>query len=180
MDLRGWDERYRTTEIGLTPTPLLVATAGRLPPGRALDLACGTGRNALWLAAHGWQVTAVDGSKTAIELLRAKAPASLDTCIADLERGDYRIEPAAWDLIAMCYYLQRDLFEPAKRGLKPGGILLAIVHLTEAGEEPTRTRARPGELAAFFRDCEILHEYEGAPKDEAHRRAVAEIVARKS
>jgi tellurite methyltransferase len=180
MDLHGWDERYRTANLETAePTPLLIETASRLPPGKALDLACGTGRNALWLAEHDWQVTAVDGSPAAIEILRRKAPASLEARVADLERGEFQIEPAAWDLIAMCYYLQRDLFEPAKKGLVPGGIVLAIVHITEPGEEPTRTRARPGKLATYFHDCEILHYFEGKPNDEAHRRAVAEIVARK-
>jgi tellurite methyltransferase len=180
MDLQNWDERYRTEDQETAaPTSLLVETASRLPPGKALDLACGTGRNALWLAHQGWQVTAVDGSQAAIEILRRKASASIKTQVADLERGEYRIEPATWDLIAMCYYLQRDLFEPAKQGLVPGGIVLAIVHITEPGEEPTRTRARPGELATFFHDCQILHYYEGKPKDEAHRRAAAAILARR-
>jgi hypothetical protein len=97
----------------------------------------------------------------------------------DLEGGEYTIEPSAWDLIAICYYLQRDLFEPAKRGIVPGGVLLAIVHITEPGEEPTHTRARPGELRKYFDSWEILHYYEGKPNDTAHRRSVAEIVARR-
>ena len=54
----------------MDPHPLLVEAASKLTPGRALDLACGTGRNALWLAQHGWDVTAVDASPTAIETLR--------------------------------------------------------------------------------------------------------------
>jgi SAM-dependent methyltransferase len=156
-----------------------VQTASGLPSGKALDLACGTGRNTLWLAAQGWEVTAVDGSPAAIEIVRRQSPASVHTCVADLERGEYPIEPATWDLIAMCYYLQRDLFQPAKEGLVPGGTLIVIVHIAAAGEEPTRHRLLPGELAHAFQDCEILHYYEGRPQDESHRRAVAEIVARK-
>lgn len=183
MDIRGWDERYRSDEdFEAAPTPLLVETAKRLPPGKALDLACGTGRNALWLAQNGWSVAAVDGSRAAIEILRKRASdrgLSLDTQVADLERGQFRIEPATWNLIAMCYYLQRDLFEPAKMGLAPGGVLVAIVHITEPGEEPTFKRLRAGELADYFPGWEILHHYEGKPKDPAHRRSVAEIVARR-
>src|SRR6185437_450500 len=106
----------------------------------ALDLACGTGRNALWLAGRGWEVTAVDGSAVAIDILRRRAPSNVRTQVADLERGAYRIEPAAWDLILICHYLQRDLFEPATQGLKPGGIVLVIVNLVELGQEPTATR----------------------------------------
>ena len=170
MDLEGWDERYRTTAVDPEPTPLLVETASSLPPGKALDLACGAGRNSLWLAAHGWSVTAVDGSQAAIEILRRSAAPSIDARVANLELGEYTIEPEAWDLIVICRYLQRDLFEPARRGVKPGGILLAIVNLAGAGARPTPTRAAPGELVSFFQDWEILHYRE---------EAVAEIVARK-
>src|SRR6476469_2243459 len=67
MDLNAWDERDRTTETEATPAPLLIRTASGLTAGSALDLACGTGRNALWLAGRGWEVTAVDGSAVAID-----------------------------------------------------------------------------------------------------------------
>jgi hypothetical protein len=103
----------------------------------------------------------------------------VDAQIADLEKGEYRIEPSAWDLIIICYYLQRDLFEPAKRGLVPGGLLLAIAHIAEPGEEPTYKRLKRGELESYFHGWDILHRYEGEPKDPPHRRLVAEIVARK-
>jgi tellurite methyltransferase len=180
MDLQGWNERYRTSETDDAPTPLLVETAGRLRPGKALDLACGTGRNALWLAHNGWSVTAVDGAPAAIEIVRRRAAAqklAIDARVADLERREYTIEPG-WDLIAICYYLQRDLFEPAKKAVAPNGMLLAIVHITEPGEEPTSTRLRPGELKAYFQDWDILHYFEGKPADAAHRRSVAEVAAR--
>jgi 2-polyprenyl-3-methyl-5-hydroxy-6-metoxy-1,4-benzoquinol methylase len=183
MDIRAWDERYRSEdESASEPTPLLRETAAELHPGRALDLACGSGRNALWLAEQGWSVTAVDGATAAIEILRARPSrraVNVDAQVADLEKHEYTIERSAWDLIAICYYLQRDLFEPAKAGVVSGGVLLAIVHITEPGEEPTYKRLRPGELKGYFEDWDILHYYEGKPKDPEHRRAVAEIVARR-
>jgi tellurite methyltransferase len=182
MDLRGWDERYRSEDLEVTPTRLLIDTAQRLQPGKALDLACGTGRNALWLAEHGWSVTAVDGSPVAIEILRQRASQRalpIDARVAGLESGEYRIEPSTWDLIAICYYLQRDLFEPAKMGVAPRGLLLAIVHITEPGEEATYKLLKPGELEGYFQDWEILHCYEGEPKETGHRHPVAEIVARR-
>lgn len=187
MDLHGWDERYRSgqhaaEDLEAAPTRLLVETAKSLLPGKALDLACGTGRNALWLADHGWKVTAVDGAPAAIEILKHRAAGrgiTLDNRVADLDHGEYSIEPSAWDLIVLSYYLQRNLFEPAKRGVVPGGIVLAIVHITEPGEEPTYKRLRPGELPDFFDGWEILHSYEGKPTDPAHQRAVAEIAARR-
>jgi tellurite methyltransferase len=168
--------------VEAAPARLLVETARKLAPGKALDLACGTGRNALWLAEQGWSVTAVDGSAAAIEILRKRAAEKaldVDTRVADLTRGEYSIENSAWDLIAMCYYLQRDLFRPAQLGVAPGGILIAIVHIVEAGEEPTHKRALPGELESYFDGWKILHRYEGKRADTAHCRAVAEIVAQR-
>jgi SAM-dependent methyltransferase len=155
---------------------LLVETGTSLSPGRALDLACGTGRNALWLAEHGWSVTAVDGSPTAIELLRQRAAGlPIATQIADLEDASFAIEPAHYDLIAICYYLERKLFEPAKRALVPGGILIAIALLAEPGKDNS-FRVEPGELLRIFDGWEILHHREGGDQWEHH---VAEIVARK-
>jgi tellurite methyltransferase len=178
MDLRGWDDRYKTHPGDQRATPLLASTACNLPPGRALDLACGAGRNALWLASRGWHVTAVDGSSAATAVLTARNPI-IDARVADLEKHHYVIEPDSWDLIAMCYYLQRDLFEPAKRGVTPGGIVLAIVHIPEPGEGLTPFRLAPGELARYFDGFEILHHYQGPSHDPAHQRWVAEIVARR-
>jgi SAM-dependent methyltransferase len=186
MDIRGWDERYRQKgrareDFEAGPTQLVLDTAKQLKPGSALDLASGTGRNALWLAKAGWRVTAVDGSSAAIDVLRKEAERRnllVDAKVADLH-GDFRIQEANWDLIVIAYYLQRDLFEPAKRGVAPGGVLIAIVHTTEAGEEPTVSRLKPGELKDYFAGWEITHEYEGRPNDRAHKRRVAEIVARR-
>ena len=179
MDIRAWDERYRSEGAKHSPpTPLLKDTAQRLPPGRALDLACGAGRNAVWLAEHGWQVTAVDGSPSAIKFLKQQCPA-LDARVADLEKHEFPIEEGCWDLIAVCYYLQRDLFEPVKQGVKAGGIALVIVHMIEPAHEQSRYSVQPGELANYFGGWDIMHYYEGKPRDPEHKRAVAEIVARK-
>jgi len=188
MEISAWDERYRSgahaaSDFNIEPSPLLVATVSKVPPGNALDLAAGAGRNALWLAERGWNVTAVEGSCAAIEALRNRADGrhlAIDTRVADLERHEYAIAPSAWDLIAMCYYLQRDLFEPAKAGVVPGGLLISIVHITEPGEEPTGHRLRPGELRIYFDGWEILHCAEGKPNDPVHKRACAEIVARRA
>ncbi len=187
VEIRDWNERYRLRErpaedLDAAPIPLLVKTAVGLAPGKALDLACGAGRNALWLAEHGWEVTAVDGAAAAIEILQNRAAErglEINAVLADLEKGEFEIEPARWDLVAMCYYLQRNLFEPAKRGVAPGGILISIVHINGPGEEDGPHRLRPGELEKYFAGWEILHRYEGKANDAAHRRAVAEIVARR-
>jgi tellurite methyltransferase len=187
MDIRDWDERYRLgtrpeEDREAPPTPLVIGTASRLKPGRALDLACGAGRNTLWLAENGWSVTAVDGSAAAIEILQLRAAdraLQVDARVADLEKGKYEIQSSIWDLITICYYLQRDLFEPAKRGLAPGGLLIAIAHISEPGEAPSYKRLTSGELESHFNGWDIVHSYEGTPNDSAHRRSVAEIVVRR-
>ncbi len=115
MDIRGWDERYRSKhrsaeDFETAPAQLVVETARRLKAGTALDLACGSGRNALWLAKQGWRVTAVDGAAFAVEIVQARAGeqgVNVDAKVADLQRGGFPIEESSWDLIVIAYYLQR-------------------------------------------------------------------------
>jgi tellurite methyltransferase len=182
MDLAGWDEQYRKqadtgTERESAPNPLLVDAARDLPPGRALDLACGTGRNTLWLAEHGWNVIAVDGSPAALELLRHRAASlRIETQIADLEDSAFSIESARYDLIAMCYYFQRNLIGPCKRGIVPGGVMIATALLIEPGKELSSFRLQPGELRGYFTDWEILCYREGS---DVWQHKVAELIARR-
>jgi len=183
LNLREWDERYRANEqVFDTPSPLVLSIAEPLEPGAALDLACGAGRNAIYLAQRGWRVSATDGSPTAIEILNERAAlagVAIETSVADLAHG-FVIPPGAYDLICAAYYLQRDLFPAMKAGVRPGGIVISIVHLADPEESRgTAKRAYPGELREFFDGWEILHYYEGEPNESCHKRAVAEIAARR-
>lgn len=184
MEIEGWEKMYRAGERGQedAPTALVVETAANLSPGTAVDLACGGGRNALYLAEKGWTVTAIDGSESAIELVSARASArnlAMQTAIADLTSAGFAFPPHAFDLVVIAYYLQRDLFGRAKLAVKAGGVVLAIVHTPEPGEQSSAKRATLHELRTFFADWEILHTYEGRSRDPAHHRPVAEIVARR-
>jgi SAM-dependent methyltransferase len=126
---RDWNAHYADPEYNAAPPDaLLIHLAEGLAPGRALDLACGTGRHAIYLARLGWQVTAVDAAPAAIDRLRRAAP-EIDAQVADLERGEYRIEPASFDLICDFYYLQRDLFAAIREGVRPGGVFAGAIHL---------------------------------------------------
>ena len=145
-----WDERHRNAAPS-EPDPLLVEFASALAPGGALDLACGTGRNTVWLAKRGWEVTAVDSSRVAIETVAAASPAT-HTVLADLERNEFKLEPEAWDLIVVTLYLQRDLFARLHGALRPGGIAI-VTCLTGDG----RFRVAPGELVSFFPNWRVLH-----------------------
>jgi tellurite methyltransferase len=182
-----WDERYsRGEHIIKEPLPLLVRFAEGLSPGCALDLACGTGRHAIFLAERGWRVTAVDASPVGIELAKAEADArgvEVDWRVINLERGPFEIEAEAYDLIGVFYYLQRNLFQQIRAGVRAGGIVVAAIHMVDESPDARPMNQefllRPGELRAEFRGWEILHDYEGTPTEEGHRRRSAEIVARK-
>jgi SAM-dependent methyltransferase len=186
--MADWDARYsRGEHIISEPLPLLVRVAEGLPAqGRALDLACGPGRHALFLAERGWQVVAVDASRVAIELLEKNARERglrVDARVANLERGEFEIEREAYDLVGVFYYLQRDLFPQIRAGVREGALALAAIHMIDDSPEihPMNDDylLRPGELRAEFRGWEILHDYEGQSTEGGHRRRTAEIVARK-
>jgi tellurite methyltransferase len=184
LSLEEWNQRYRGGEqVFEEPSALVEEFAGSLPAGMALDLACGPGRNALYLAERGWRVTAVDGSPIAIDLLRERArrkKLEIDARVADLERAEFEIPPSAFDLICDCYYLQRSLIPAIQRGLRPGGTAIVIVHLADPDQpQGTPTRATPGELRTYFDGWTILHYYEGRPHESCHQRVVAELVAQK-
>ncbi|HEU5301116.1 MAG TPA: class I SAM-dependent methyltransferase [Acidimicrobiia bacterium] len=136
MDRQAWDERYGGTDLvwSATPNQFLAAEAADLAAGRALDVACGEGRNALWLAGRGWQVTAVDFSEAGIATGRrraAEAGVDVDWVVADVV--EWEPEPAAFDL-AVIAYLQlpaaslRRVISHAVGALGPGGTLVAVGH----------------------------------------------------
>src|SRR5436309_8603643 len=112
--MTDWDKRYQEGEhVSGEPHPLVTNFAAELVPGRALDVASGAGRHAIWLAERGWQVTAVDYSRTAMQILRNRArerDIRINSFIADLERHEFHIERESYELILVCNYLQRDLF----------------------------------------------------------------------
>jgi tellurite methyltransferase len=180
-----WDARYREgRHDSAEPHPLIVTTASKMRPGRALDVACGTGRHALWLAAHGWDVTAVDSSSVALDILNSRAGANpVKTVLADLERHEFALEPQSFDLIVVCNYLQRDLFPALRDGTTPGGVIIAVIAMADddPGVRPMNPAflLGPGELRTEFQGWELLHDFEGKPGGDSSRRNVAEIVTRR-
>jgi tellurite methyltransferase len=184
--MESWDERYAAGKYATErPHRLLIELAANLKPGKALDLACGAGRHAVFLAAEGWRVTAVDNSHVGLKVARQRAKekgVSVDFRAADLEAGEFVIEPGAYDLICDFYYLQPDLFAMLKAGVKTGGIVVATIHIYGAGEAAGRFLLREGELRDYFRDFEILHYHETSLTDRdagEHHRRTAEIIAKK-
>lgn len=136
VDAFEWDSRYSGTETMWSEEPnvFLVEKVADLEPGRALDLGCGEGRNALWLAERGWDVTAVDFSSVAIARGRRWAErrgVTVDFRAADVI--DFEPEPGGYDLVIV-FYLQlphgevRKVLENASKALAPGGSILVVAH----------------------------------------------------
>ena len=187
-----WNARYADREPGALPEPsppLPDAVAG-VPPGRALDLGCGAGRHAVWLASRGWRVAAVDGSDAAVALLLANAERAgcrerIAPHVADLEADppEFTIEPAAYDLIVDCYFLHRPLFAAVRGGVRPGGLFVAALHLPAPdGQRGHGYVLRPGELERMVREWrwDVLHAAERTGRVAAgDEPGVAEIVARR-
>ena len=176
-----WDQRYRRGEHANDPPLDFIARL--LPEGdgrRALDIACGAGRHAALMAARGWQVTAVDWSEAALEMVRMRDP-RIHAIAADLEAGTFEIERNCWDLICVSFYLQRDLFASIRDGLKPGGLVAAAFPMVDeragVGAMNPLYLLDIGELRALFDGFEILHDVETDPP--APKRRTAEILARK-
>ena len=136
MQREYWDRKYKEAELlwSAEPNRFLVSEVADLAPGRALDLACGEGRNALWLAAHDWRVTAVDFSEVAIaRACERAAREQLDVDFACADLLEYEPEPGAFDLV-LIFYLQipaierRRVLARAVSALLPGGTFLLVGH----------------------------------------------------
>ncbi len=185
--MADWDERYRKGEHAPTiPHQLLTQAVDLLFPGRALDLACGAGRHAVYLASRGWDVTAVDRSRVGLEIARQRAnemAVAIQTIEADLEQPEFGIEAAGYDLICIFYYLQRDLFPKVKAGLRSAGTFVGAIHIVD--DEPDAHPMNPafllnpGELKQFFAGWEIDYYREGRWEGADHKHRDAEIIARK-
>ncbi len=162
----AWDQRYAATEQVWSghPNGTLVAEVTGLPPGRALDVGCGEGADAIWLAGQGWDVTALDVSRVALD--RAVQHAELAGVHVDFVPGgllDAPLGPGAFDLVSAQYpALLRTPDHDAERtliaGVAPGGVLL-VVHHAHVGAEHAQAHGfdpadyvMPEDVAALLGD----------------------------
>ena len=184
-DRERWNARYAAGEYAARtyPSPLLAAWLDRLPRGRALDVACGLGRNAIHLAANGYAVDAMDISEVALAGARQRAGSAgvaVNWIETDLERPD--IARDAYDVIVVARFLDRPLIPRLVDALRPGGHIVYEHHyITPAqvgGPRSRRFRARPNELLERFRALRVLSFEEGIVDDPGgSRMALARLVA---
>ena len=136
MSSDAWNRRYAGTELLWTAQAnrFLVAEATDLQPGRALDVACGEGRNAVWLAELGWDVTGVDFSGVALDKARELARSrGVEASWVQADLLDYRPEPRAFDLVLVLYLQvpaaeRREILRAAAMGVAANGTLLLVGH----------------------------------------------------
>lgn len=194
-----WNARCRSQgyPTGTEPAELLEQVLAILPRGRALDLAAGAGRNAVFLATKGWRVLGVDSSRVALEqaenLARERGlavhwlaslgrgilpkPAGLWLLEADLER--LRLPEAQFELLICFNYLQRSLLPAIERALRPGGMLVYETYTRDQlgfshGPHNPEYLLRPAELRQAFRGLDILFY-----REFCTGKGMASLVARK-
>ena len=196
----AWDERFRSGDhADAEPDPFLEQLeeyADLFPPARgaggpkagrpkarrpkALDLACGAGRNAVYLAERGWDVTACDisleGLRKARDLARERG-VRLNVFCQDLET--VQLPVAYFNLILCFFYLQRELFPQIKAALRPQGFLVYKTYTTDQLRFPGRPRhplhmLQPQELLEAFRDFRVL-----CYQEFVKERGVAQLIAQK-
>lgn len=136
MDANAWDDRYRDTELvwSAGPNMFVEQHCSDLEPGRAIDLAAGEGRNAVWLAEQGWQATAVDFSEEGVGKARQIAErrgVTIGTEVADLTQ--YEPTPGGYDLVVIAYLQLVDaeltpILRRAAAAVALGGRLVLVSH----------------------------------------------------
>lgn len=174
MRREHWDRKYAESELlwSAEPNRAFAAEAADLAPGAALDLACGEGRNAVWLAGRGWRVTGVDFSEVAIGKARelaARRGVDVDLVCADLL--EYEPDPGAYDLVVVLYLHvpaaeRRLVLERAASALAPGGTLLLIGHHLANIEEGI---GGPSDPEVLYTPEDVVAELSGLEIEKAER-----------
>jgi 2-polyprenyl-3-methyl-5-hydroxy-6-metoxy-1,4-benzoquinol methylase len=187
-DQKRWNRRFGGKEfaLGKEPNPFLKKHIHLLPRGKALDIAAGEGRNAIYLAQNGFDVDAVDisekGLKKAQKLAREKG-VKINTCLVNLDH--YQIEKERYDLIANLFFLKRCLIPRIKKGLKKGGKVIFETYILEhrtlgaGGPKQAKYFLKPNEPLRLFKNFRILFYREGIFREGGKRKAVASLIAEK-
>lgn len=167
--MNRWDERYSAEDYayGTEPNDFLAAHAHMLPMGRVLSLAEGEGRNAVFLAGQGYEVTAVDQSAVGLGKARRLAEregVAIETIVADL--AEFKIEPQSWDgIVSISAHVPRSIRKGLHRrvaeGLKPGGVLLLEAYTPRQLETAGKGGPGPDQSDRFMTLAELHQELQG-------------------
>jgi tellurite methyltransferase len=186
-DRQEWESRYRQRQDdGIRPpSSFLVEHLHRLPAGRALDIATGDGRHALYLARHGWRVEAIDFAHTAsarVQMLARRDALPVGVVQADLD--NFRLPRERYDVVVNVRYLQRSLFPALKACVRRGGAVVFETFIRDQQQlghprNPAFLLER-GELAAQFEDFEVLACEEGRFETETGPAFLARLLARRA
>lgn len=149
-DKEKWDNRYKNTPANLIPSTLLTDYVSLAKRGSALDIACGSGRNSIYLSKMGFRVDAVDISSVAIANLRHQAP-DINCMCQDLDT--FPIPKNRYQLIINANFLDRRLFPHIEDGLQPEGLLL---FQSFTGGKTSQYCLGPNELLHAFTALHIL------------------------
>ena len=178
MDAQDWDSRYAAVEQvwSLGPNRFVAAELAELQPGRAVDLACGEGRNAIWLAERGWQVTALDFSQVAVDRGRRTAgELPVEWRVDDALTA--ALPPADLVLLAYLQLPEAERRAAVRRGfaaLEPGGTFLLVAHDSTNLAEGT---GGPQDASVLYTAEDVLADLEGEPFDVVRAERVARVVA---
>ena len=179
MDADGWDERYAASGLVWSrgPNQFVEAECAGLPPGTAVDLAAGEGRNAIWLARRGWRVTAVDFSTVALDKGRTLAgDLAVDWVCADATAWT-PAEPV--DLVVVAYFQvpaadRRTAHRHAVESLRPGGTFVLVAHDTTNLTEGT---GGPQDASVLMTAGDVLADLDGIGVDVVRAERVERVVA---
>ena len=174
MEREQWDERYRADALiwKAEPNRFLVEEVAGRAPGRALDLACGEGRNALWLAERGWRVTAVDFSAVGLEKARRLASErELELKLVEADVLEWGPPVASFDLVILMYLhlpagARRRVLRAATKGLASGATLLVVGH---DSTNLTEGVGGPQDPEVLFGPEDIVGDLDGLEIERAER-----------
>jgi SAM-dependent methyltransferase len=174
LNREHWDERYATEELiwKADPNRFLVEELDALAPGTALDVACGEGRNAVWLASKGWRVTGVDFSRAGLaKAQRLAADRGLEVTWVEADVVEWQPPEAFFDVVVVMYLhlpaeQRRQVLSRSAAALAPGGVLLVVGH---DNSNLLKGTGGPQDPAVLFGPEEIVEDLPGLRIERSER-----------
>ena len=179
-DKERWNKKYKTELylFGEKPIPFLVENVHLLPKGKVQDVAMGEGRNGVYLATQGFDVTGLDISEKGLDKahrLAKKNNVSIKTKVVDLE--NFQLEPNTYDVILCSYYMQKELFKQFQSALKFGGMIVVETYNVDYLKYAKFSRKwalDTNELLEIFKDLRVIRYQDYDNGKEAYSSIIAQ------